>query len=480
MLDFLERGAAFPEFAAQVERGRRDLHRALTVAQSIADVGDWLPDDERGALQHLVHAVLESYLDPERRTDALAWLAELESMRVVLERFDVIDVSRKERAILHAAWREAEPVDVRPALDLPLGLPPDDAARVRFDVVLRRMTAYRARPEVDLPRDFMRIRARLDEGYQTAERAVLERLAAIVDGSAPVTDPAVQSLLTDQRQYLADLQRIDRVPTWLELVSDLDEVAGRTLARTLRDWTRQLDDAGRRPRAIRQFEAFDDQFMRYHRLPFETELETGGDDVLEFTGGVRDELLEVIRSERRRWAEAWGRGDDVANAPGSLPALAELGERLVDVAALGDLSRVESTLRNWGAWEAPWIVASRSMADLPVRVKLTCADAANRRWTPMRAQLDRIKGELPHVRLLMQIAGPLEPLLDVTCDPLRSALDRVTTPPGPRAWRLEDRAAIALYSRYIIEADFARTQQRTELQSAIVAYVDQLARDLAE
>ena len=184
--------------------------------------------------------------------------------------------------------------------------------------------------KAELPRELATINRPLERAYLRAEKTLLDELVTLATDPRAASDPPVGTLLADQQQYLEDLQRIRRVPVWVDTFRLIRPHAAGAFEAVARKHCRRLLDPNRRPDAIRELDRFEAQLRLFYPLPFEVSLRQAEPEVILATGGLHEQLVATVDDYRQAWADAWAAGQ-----PGGVDApLARLGGRLAFV--LGD------------------------------------------------------------------------------------------------------------------------------------------------
>ena len=473
IIEFLERGRAFSEWRTLVLEYRRLLEGVVDLAEATA-AATWLSDEDRDAYAARMRDAVERFREPETREAGLERLAALEVSCRVIEAINV----------LADRWRvrRREPDLARGAIDVP----GDDGVPARLgDLetlagILEAMIEYRrlGRERIELPRELRVPHKELEKSYERAEDVLLEELGTTTAGAgARLTDPAFSSLLTDHRQYLADLRRIRRIPAWLQLVATVDPASADLFATDVRRLSRALLDDNRRPDAIRALNRLETQLERYFPMPFETELRPATPAAIVATGALHEPLAERIDTERRQWIEAWTEGD-AAEAERAMELLYRLTGIMADTAPITAREGDATLLNRWAMWELPGGVIARPMSDLPARLKLATAAAVDGDFDGLARQLDGLERDAPLTRLAGRLLANLEPSLEALPSDARSPIGQTAHPPRSAAWLVHRRADLANLCRYTMEMEYARLTGQTELAEQLRAYVHGLAEDI--
>lgn len=345
------------------------------------------------------------------------------------------------------------------------------------------MIAYRRLAQDEPPRDVRAVVNRLDEAYRTAEQALLGRIEALADDPQALSDPAFAALLADQAQHLADLKRVRAMPSWIASIGRINPEAAGPFENRMKTMSRRLLDANRREATVQTMSEFEKQLALFSPMPFEQELAAADRSAITATGGLHEELLDLIRRMRRQWAQDWGLGDGGAGggeAAQRLHLLYRLTRTMAESAELLRLEGDADILNRWAAWDMPAGLLKRSMLDLPNRLKLATASATRRDDASLADELDRINREAPLTRLVGRFSITFGDALQPLPDGPRGVLGQVLYSPAADAWMIEYRQDLAELCRYAVEAHHAWFEQREEDARALQQFVNAKAEELVE
>jgi hypothetical protein len=472
IVDFLERGAAFPDLAPAAREYGALLARAIDLAAAREDAS-WLTRDQRDHLDERLHQALLLFRDPATRERGREKLNRLESTRQMILRISVLSRRGVDLESIRAGVLSLDEMASDPAAEQ---LSRQQLARVRQ--VLDRMIAFRELEKVSLRREMRQVEQQLRRRYLEAEDALVRDLETLAANPGALADPAFSSLLSDHAQLLEDLERMRRMPQWVEAIAAMNDQADGPFGGQARKMSQWLLDDNRRPDAIRAIDQFEQQLALFAALPFEEELSRPSPELAAVTGGREGELLAVIRNGRHDWAAEWGQGNAGGGAAARMLALHRLLQAIADVVELGRLGDDASALNRWAAWFMPRGAETQTIDELRNRLKLATDAAVSGDGERLLRQLDRMDQELPVVRLVGRLAKVLAPSLRSLPTGAAAAMGQSIKPPPPDAWWLERRTELADLCRYAMERDHAGAQGETELESRLSGFINALADDL--
>jgi hypothetical protein len=356
--------------------------------------------------------------------------------------------------------------------------PPSARGLATLGLVLDRVDSARARPDVRLPRQLRPVAGKLEQAYARAEKTLMREIARLGDDAHPLSDPGFLSLLDDQRQYLADLERVAHLGEWVEAVRAIHPPSAGAFETRMTRIARSLLDTSRRSEAVRTMDRFERELAAYRALPFENELVAQSRETIVATGGLHAELLTAVSTVRRDWALTWSTGEQVDAASRRMSLLARL---LAAMEGNVELLRVQTDvalLDRWAAWEMPPPLLRRQRTDVIGRLKLAAAAAIAGRDDELDELLSAVERVGPVTRLVARLVPLLEPALRDHSDGALGALGQTTLPPPSDAFLLDRRADLAMLCRYAVEADHARAGGRPDEAAAAEAWANELALSL--
>ncbi|MHC4992240.1 MAG: hypothetical protein ACYTGC_14805, partial [Planctomycetota bacterium] len=424
VVEYLRRGAAFAEYQPAVERYCRLLVDVVHLADAAARA-EWL-DERRAIYRQKIQESITLFADPMTRVEAEARLRRLAATRHALQRVTTLAQNTgvpapqpgKSRPRPRAAVIDAD--TLRQAFLAAAAEPGDGDSPGRGMETLVRvldgMIVYRAMAEPDLPAELRRVWRKLDGSYTAAERAVVEALPVLVGRSDALSDPALVSVLSDHAQYLEDLERLARVPQWVDTVRFISPRAAGPFSGHVRKLAGWLTDPGRRPDAVRGLGEIEQQLSDFYPMPFEEALRRGDPPAIVATVALPEQLVARIEEDRRRWAEGWG--DDAMGAMAArLRRLHRITKVMADTETLLDVGDGALVLNRWAAWEIDPETMQRLVADLASRLKLATTAAIEGDDAGLADQLNRIQAPLAElVRRLTEALN--DPLLKLPSGPL--------------------------------------------------------------
>jgi hypothetical protein len=340
------------------------------------------------------------------------------------------------------------------------------------------MSRFRERAPVALRRNLRSTQRRLERAYRHCEAAVLPALEELVVSPDALSDPGLTSLIVAHRRALQDLERIERIPSWLDVVERIDPKAVRPVSGRLRALAAALCEADGRDAARETLGSFQRQVAAADTLPFETTLRQGKPLAARATGGLHEAYVQSIDRQRRVWAEAWGREDDGGEAGVCLELMWRLNLAMEDAAgALADGGPAER-LNRWPPWELDRPTLARVVEQLPSRIKLATASAIEGNADDLARQVERIDRDLPLARLVGRLASVLADPLNELPGGAQGVIGQLRHPPTGDAWLVAWRGRLHDLCRYALEESHARSTGHEAMADELAAYVDGVAREL--
>jgi hypothetical protein len=468
LLDFLERGKRFREFRSAASAIERDVATVLELAAAFARPRGFDEATQAGCGERLA-SVVEDLRSPAARSDGRRALAHLVRLNGLMD--DVAEL------------RDAG-ADVDSLAPVIAGLCASDGGTGRgvstCGGIVRRMAASRELDADETPAALRGARRRLHQAYEEAERAVLDALPALVAAERPGADPALASLLADQKQRLSDLQRLGRMRSWIDSIARIIPGQQRTFEGQIKRWSAALVDPQRRAAAVEALEDFERQHDRFAPVPFEHALRAGERAAVTATGGEHERLMALIDEERLLWARAWCRGERGGAAGRRLDLIAHLTERIGESADLITLGNEIVKLNRWGAWTTPETLLNRLSADLPGRLKLATAAVVSGRDNGVADQLELLEADAALARLAGACTRELLVSLEEAEGGPAATLGPLVAAPPADAWMAAERGRFASLCRLAIELEYATSLDRTADIRALRSAVDALATELTE
>ena len=472
---FLERGAAFEQFRPQVRGYAVLLTEALALTADVQQVM-WLDDLQRSTCLAIINAAIVRLADRETRDRGAQRLERLGAARDIIRRISVLDeVTRSAgpgRSRTGAPRIDMEPVTrafgavVMAAGQSSTGGPPQVD---RLAGILDSMIAYRELNNPGLTRELRHAWRKLHDGYQRTEVAILEALPQLATSRGALSDPALASLVMDHRQYIEDLQRLEALPAWIEIIRAAAPRAAGPFGGRVRKLISNLGDPARRQEAVRSIDRLQQQMQSYFPMPFEMRLAGADRAAIIATGGLSDQLAAEIDRQRIDWARAWGAGT-AGDAETRMDMLHELTSIMAGSARLLPGGDEVLLLNRWAAWELDPTTVARLVGDLTNRLKLATTAAVQGDDTGLRQQLDRIGAN--QARLVSTLLDLLEPELLTLPSGARSIIGQSVSGPSPDAWMVSRRWELADLCRYTMELEYARAGDRRQLADDLAVWIE--------
>lgn len=470
-LDFLRRGLAFEEFAVQVNLSLDALEKLMTFTESLSSV-TWLESEDGILYAARIHRAAERFGDPARRGQAKTLIDRLD---VSLEVFDSISELRSQGLELRPVLRAFAEAEALMDVD-------DEKAdgRDRLEILLdllKTMRRYRELERAELNRELRRVRKTLQDVYENGEQTIIDSIDRILTDPLARADPATSGLIRHQIDVLEDLQRLNHVSEWIEIVGRIRPRSERPIVRRIKIVMEWLIEPGRHNEAAAILDRFDSQLRRFERLPLEEQFNDPAAELITLTGGLHESLGEKIKSVRTRWIEKLG-SDLTGGDPGrKMELLERMCRAMRGVLERGDLTRDAALLNRWSAWMLAPVVTDRSRRELPHRFKLVVAAAVNDEPEDLVSQLESIERDLPLLKFIGDLvdarrseleamsAGPGGMLASFFFDP--------ANPGGEREiWLLDDRETLALLCRYAAEREHAKVSGQVESARMIGEFIN--------
>lgn len=464
-MDYLERGAAYPELRPVVSSCLPLLEETIDVIE-LAAPAEWLNEATRTLLSDQLDEAIAAFNTDETRAESEDDLRRLIVLAQLIDRGSVLVEQRQDMRALDAAVAA-------------LGESSASVARINQAItLLDRMIEQRRLQVPDLSTDFRQVYRLLESAYERAEQAILQRLSTMATNPHLLSDPAFGSLIGDHKQRLDDLRRLMQAPRWIAVIESVDSTSAARFESELRRWSRWLLDPNRRPEALDRIDRFEEQLDRFFPLPHEDALTRGEHAFIAATAAQNQQLVEAIVSTRREWAAAASLGETDNQAADRLFLLHRFMNALGDTVRLSHLLEEATLLDSWSAWDIGSEAIEQATAELPARVKLAAAAIVNGDDDTLRQQLDAIDREEPLASLVGRLASRAETTLRAFPQGAHSVIGQASYPPTDDAWLFHRRTDIAELCRYTLELQYARAGDRTEIASKITDYVNHLAVDL--
>ena len=472
ILDWLERGWQFPEFQRRVERYSKLLLNVLEFASALENAS-WLNETAKQNLEARLNTAIVLFEDRTTREVGEQQLTQLLKTKCVLVRTSNLAQRR---------------IDVKPIsyvfVALLESMDPDKTSEPEITrklwLIVKRMMTYRELVTPKLPRDFRIVMRKLNEDYLSSEEYMLDNLTQLTSDPDALINPALSSLVSDQKQYLEDLQRTVQLPQWISMLSQLVPKSANAFEKQLQKVSKLLLEANSRPGAIATLDKLGEQIRLFNPLPFESQLYTGNSAVIRTTGGRQKELAAAIAESRKAWAQAWADDVNTQETANHMLLLYRFTQLQGDAAGLLLIEEEPVTLNRWAAWELPTEIVSQRAADLPTRLKLATAAAIEGDDQTLLHQLDRIDREAPFAKLVGRLHLNLSQALANLPDGALSIIGQTTSLPSVEAWGISMRIKLAQLCRYTLEHQHAQATGQAVIAKSLETYVNQLANDLLD
>lgn len=467
ILDWLQRGSQFPEFHHGIQRYSKLLLEVLEFASALENAS-WLEENTQQILKDRLHTATVLFEDRTTRAIGQQQLTQLLKTKSVLirtsklaeKRHDVKPIGLVFGAMLNSTDHDnsLEPVIAR-----------------KLWLIVERMMIYRELKTPKLQREFRLVMRKLNEDYLASEKYLLENLAKLTSEPDALIDPAISSLISDQKQYLEDLQRIAQLPQWVSTLSQLVPGSANAIEKQLQKISKLLIEPNSRPSAITTLDKLSEQIRLFNPLPFESQLYSGSSAVIKTTGGRHKQLAAAITQSRRAWAQAWADGVNTEETSKHMMLLYRFTQLQGDAAGFLLVEEKPLTLNRWAAWDLPAEIIIQRSADLPTRLKLATAAAIDGDDQTLARQLDRIDREAPFAKLVGRLHLNLSESLAQLPDGALSVLGQTTSLPSDEAWGVSMRIKLAQLCRYTLEHQHAQATGQAPITQSLETYVNQLA-----
>lgn len=476
ILEFLRRGAEFPELRPQVELYQAHIAQVLDLADALA-AAPWIGRVVRDEYADRIRMGVLLFKDPRTRERGQRYLDRLEASRAIIDRITaVLRVPRDDRPDLTALIKAFLTADAK--IDNAAEAEQGRRQLERLSAVLDRMTEYRELEEIELRRELRIVMRQLQDSYEASERALIEKLDLLSGEPEAMSDPAFASLMADQQQYLDDLIRIRRVPGWMDRLTLIAPDAAGPFYAQARKMTAWLLEPNRRPDATRAMEQFEQQLDLFYPLPFESDLSAGSPQAIAATGGLHERLLRHVHEQRGQWADAWGDGNAASPAAQRLMLLYRLLQTMADTTEVLRLQDDAVLLNRWSGWETTPQVIARAISDLPARLKLATSAAIEGNDVELQGNLNRIDDDMPLAKLMGRFSAMLSEALAQLPDGAPATCGQIVYGPTTNTWFVERLPVLADICRYALEQEYARAAGRQDLAGDLRRFVNRQCDDL--
>ncbi len=472
IISYLIRGLEFEDLYNPIRECRYYLLQAADYTDTVR-AATWMDEaTTHECLDHL-HRALTLYAAPETRSRGAAlidWLGysrnRLDNLTFLYQR--AINVQGLARAVLAAEDLMFDEDDVRSF----------DGRIDRLDNVLRAMIDYRDRKSVQVPDDLRSAMQKAVAAYESAVAALIEMIPDDEEVSDALWSAELDNRLSEHTRTFEAVRLIERAPEWREGMTAIKPRGSSAFKVRLRKMCAKIAAGIEPSQGERTLHQLESEFGRFHSMPFEQDLKAGNEVAVILTGGLHEELLELIRSTRIGWAEDWCRPRNFTGAGKRMPELCRLMTTLRDCQEVALILDNPDRLNRWAAWEMPGGVMIRTVSDIVSRLKLAVFAATEGDDVALLGQLDLIDRDAPLARLIaalsIELAGPLAELPAGA----EAVLGQVIHPPKYDAWMLENRHSLAALCHAAIEAKILPTLPFPVETQLLPGTVDELAEGL--
>ncbi|MFO0826952.1 MAG: hypothetical protein U0572_02295 [Phycisphaerales bacterium] len=452
---------------------------ALELASTAAQCA-WMSDAERATID-------DDAVRLARGDDRMLPLRSAQSTLLSAERRLAATKSAKDldRAALEATLRRALFPESSPDVALR-----DDPARLaravqRVGEAVELAARFRAESEQPdkAPRELRTTRRDFEKAYRRAETTTFARLSALLTDPDAMSDPELVSLVSAQREALADLDRLDRSGAIIEAIGGARPQAAKLVTGHVRTMLKWLLEPTRRAAGLVAFDALSRQVALFSPLPFEDALRRETPEATALSAGEPRKLCDAIDLARAEWADAWAAGEGGGDAARRMANLYRLTRTMAAFAAgmtAPESRDAAATLARWGGFHASRSSLAPALVDLSATTKLAALAAIARDDATLARELDRIERDAPLARFVGRMLDELGPWLDKRPTGATGALAAVRVPPTEASWGLKLKPTLAAIARFARELDFARRNGELEREKALVEYLAALSGSALE
>lgn len=332
------------------------------------------------------------------------------------------------------------------------------------------------------PRDFAQAAGALDRLARIAERTLINELDRLATDAGALADPGFLAAVSACGEYRRARLRLYDLDRWVSRMAAASPRARSHLLARMRTLGEAQADPIRRDAAMRVLRRLERQVARFDPMPFESRLAEPDAVSIRLTSGVHDRLHALILSERRLWAEAWAVGEPDAEQLRRLELLFTLMRALDDAAQSPPIAEgaegFAAVLERWALVEIPAPLRARIEGDLPTRLRVACAAAADGDWRGLAHQVERLERNAPVTRVLLALSAAVGARISAPAGAWETLLCRCGEAAPEGAFLRSEAARLADLSLFVIEADTARRLGRREQAAAAEAYAGAVARRL--
>ncbi len=486
IIDYLTRGGSFPELRPAIAAYQRAVRQSIDFAATI-DRATFLSPESLAASKIRLAEAVAMFRDVRTRDVGLRRLDRLDASRSVLE--SLISLNAAARLGADGDTMKACIAALQSADDAIANEPESAAAIERLNLlreIIDRFIAWREIQGERLRGDLRAAQRDLQKSYESTEASLLKELTAIASQPSALSEPARATLITGHATALEDLRRLSRLSLWVDSIGGIRPSAMNGFSNQVRKLSQWLLDTNKRPDALRAMDQFESQLNLFLPVPFETELRQSDPVAVVAAGNRHAELIKQIEAARGQWADAWGRGENVAAAANRMLLLYRLTQSLKDLAPLVEVTgatNLAATLNRWGAWQLSQRVMAPSIDTIPARLKLAVESAISKDDGQLNRELNSLDRDLPLAKLSGRLAQKLGPQLPAPSSSA-PALAVLLTPMPSDAFLGRKRESLGRLCRYAMELDFARRTGRLErvepLHRYVTAQADEMLLELGD
>lgn len=474
LLGFMQRGLSQPDLRPRIAMFYDQLEMALIVAEDLEAV-TWLGPRIATQFVAQLETAIQLLKDPRTRDSAVLRLDTMvRSLGLARElsqlHDDGLPTDHLRTLFLRAHQLRLENQDTRTA-DALLGfIDRFNASALEY----RRLLADTAPPS------FRPILVQLRGEYQKAELKLVAGLGELATNITLISDGKWQAALEDLTARLSQMQRVHRIPAWIEQLTQHKPRPTGGLMRELRQLAVDLLDPERRAAAAGRLAALESQIAAFDPMRFEKELAAPTDLVRQATDESYTLLLEQIERLRQEWATAWASGTDETATVERLAQMARLLRAIELATELSDLAAAATRLNAWAGWQADPAAMTSVIDALPQRVQQASRFAAISNWPALTDALNQLETEVPVPMLVVTLKRRLSPGLErlPSGGGAQGVLSQALYPPREGAFAAEHRLKLAQISVYLLEAAHARAGRSEEQAKLAEAFVAQTAKNV--
>ena len=297
----------------------------------------------------------------------------------------------------------------------------------------------------------------------------------------PLTAGSITAMQSQLESIRSSLDALVRMQSWIDMIPPASDAAGRGDATEFERGRQQIERrcgqlAQRlvrdRANTLVTIDALHESFERYGTFPDES----AAIETTVLNGGLGRELRYALARARTRWGVTWidGRDDAASRAP--VEALRRLCVNFGRLQPGSQSPTVPAALPHWSGIRLSDRRTARAHTEVFGRLKLAIAAAANDDYESVTRHNEILDRYIPEVQLAYRVWLALG-RQDYESDPdAAMVLADIVVRPGPDAWLVTHRAALARLSVAAMEEDAAILAGDTD---QVDRYAD-VTRDLFE